>query len=57
MALERRPLPVLEGKAAEDFRKSVENFKETKTPEEIREINSKWRLIIEEAERRVRKEL
>ncbi|MDR3267884.1 MAG: hypothetical protein LBT83_02305 [Tannerella sp.] len=43
MALEIKPAPVLMGKAARDFYKSPEQAKESKTKEEVQEINRKMR--------------
>jgi hypothetical protein len=41
MALETRPLPVLKGKVAKEFFEKVENFKFSKSREEVLEIN-RW---------------
>jgi cellobiose-specific phosphotransferase system component IIA len=38
MALEIKPAPVLSGKAAKDFYKSLKHAKESKSEEEVQEI-------------------
>ena len=43
MALEINRAPILTGKAAKDFWKSVESFTIKETPEEIREARQRFR--------------
>ena len=47
MALEIRPVPVLKGKAARDFFKTLEKCTESKSREEVQEINRKVREMLE----------
>jgi hypothetical protein len=47
MALETRPIPILKGKAASDFFKTLENCKVSQSKEEVQEINRKVRTMIE----------
>jgi len=43
MALEIKPAPVLSGKAAEDFYKSLAHSKESKPSEEVKKITNEVR--------------
>jgi hypothetical protein len=51
MALEIKPPPVLEGKAARDFLKKVRNFKDDTDPEYVKESVRRTRAFLEEQER------
>lgn len=56
MALETRPIPVLKGKAAKDFFKTLEKCTVSESRAEVREINRKMQAMIERAEKREREE-
>lgn len=45
MALEIKPPPVLEGKAAQEFYKKVANAKESRSKEELQESMRKSKII------------
>jgi hypothetical protein len=47
MALETRPIPVLKGKAARDFFKTLANCKVSESREEVQEINRQMRKMLE----------
>ncbi|MDR3187630.1 MAG: hypothetical protein LBT94_00380 [Prevotellaceae bacterium] len=49
MALETRPIPVLKGKSARDFLKTLKACKVSQSKEEVRELTRKWAPVIEQA--------
>jgi hypothetical protein len=53
MALETRPIPVLKGKAAKDFFKTLENCKVSQSKEEVQELTRKWMPVIEQARKKM----
>ena len=49
MALETRPVPVLKGKAARDFYKTLEKCTVSESREEVQELTRQWLPVIEQA--------
>jgi hypothetical protein len=47
MALETRPIPVLRGKAARDFYKTLETCTVSESREEVQESNRKYKEMVE----------
>ncbi|MDR3193988.1 MAG: hypothetical protein LBT76_01685 [Tannerella sp.] len=47
MALEIKRAPVLRGKAARDFYKTLEQAKESKSREEVQEIQRTWEAFLQ----------
>ncbi|MDR3184304.1 MAG: hypothetical protein LBT49_02740 [Prevotellaceae bacterium] len=53
MALETRPIPVLKGKAARDFFRTLENCGVSQSKEEVQELTRKWMPVIEQARKQM----
>jgi hypothetical protein len=53
MAYEPRPTPVLKGKAARDFFKTLANCKVSQSREEVQELTRKWMPVIEQARKKM----
>jgi hypothetical protein len=56
MALETRPIPVLTGKVARDFYKTLAKCTVSETREEVQELKRKWFPVIEAAMKREQEE-